>query len=1056
MSSSKPPRAALKTKAEAAPPAANAQQRNGAAPAASKNARFKPSGVTARGAPATTISVTAAGPTSSSSAASPTSLTQPVSVFGAMATGSKVQQQQQQQAQPAVQQQQQQQQTARIYDDMGVDVTPQPLMHAPKQHLQTVGSGGSGGSSSGKSATSTSTIGHRVSIMAADTPGNGSMFGRHGMASVMDYFNSIETQTLSHFSSLNFGKSFGNFNASRMMSGGMSMADRGDDDVTSAASGMSMDEGDRSHSTAKKANALKAAAAAAAVSPLAAATRANAPAGEGGPASPSHLANDMPSAARELSEAELNKLLHVTLSETDTVWLLDLPGTYVSADAPEATAVQEANSKYKQLLASKATNNNFVDRAAQTFNNGMKTKDIQASLVQQEDSGCNTNEWSIYDAYEELALATGDDAQLGKAAHSTEALSGGTSGTMGVSTTGLDAAAQSGNAMSGSITGAGNIVADSASLISTAVAGMGGTGQDSVGSTSMNSAAPGGGGSESASVMTTFGGNAPGAQTAEHPASSLVVMDKDAMFRNLDQVRLHESLRVMEAAVLSNTYLVRFLEYRDLFEEFKALFAKDDHPAPSKEVKRKPQSEVDAFENYIPSLQFLWSFRCDMVRDRTVTYMCWNKVNTTNGARGVQDLLAVAYGPQRESHEAPGLVCCWSLKNPEHPDRVYLSAVGHVTAIDFSRNNPSLLAVGYSDGRIAIYDVRKRDDTPILDSSSLAGKHRDPVWELKWVEREQSIGGESSQGETLVSISTDGRVCQWKIRKGLEVLDIMSLKTSMKQERDGKVKSDTKESSFISRIAGGLCFDFSRQDGSIYLAATEDGVIHRCSVAYNEQYLTSYFGHQGPVYRVKWSPFLPGAFLSCGADWTVQMWHQDRDHSLLKFNSGKDTVMDIAWSPHCATIFSCVSLDGRIEIWDLKHSVLDPAIIHSVLDQKLTATLFGETSPIVLTGDEAGNVNVYKLRRLDMMKGKPAAEQSRLLHKILLGRAQGEDDGVSALAAAGEDGMASPATGDPLAWSSAAATAANNNSSNAVSLPATNGISRSQDKSRPVTREMMR
>ena len=32
------------------------------------------------------------------------------------------------------------------------------------------------------------------------------------------------------------------------------------------------------------------------------------------------------------------------------------------------------------------------------------------------------------------------------------------------------------------------------------------------------------------------------------------------------------------------------------------------------------------------------------------------------------------------------------------------------------------------------------------------------------------------------------------------------------------------------------------------MVGTEDGILHRCSVSYNEQYLDNYFGHAGPVY----------------------------------------------------------------------------------------------------------------------------------------------------------------------------------------------------------------
>ena len=29
------------------------------------------------------------------------------------------------------------------------------------------------------------------------------------------------------------------------------------------------------------------------------------------------------------------------------------------------------------------------------------------------------------------------------------------------------------------------------------------------------------------------------------------------------------------------------------------------------------------------------------------------------------------------------------------------------------------------------------------------------------------------------------------------------------------------------------------------------------------------------MYCIQWSPFVADAFLSCSADWTVRLWHQD-------------------------------------------------------------------------------------------------------------------------------------------------------------------------------------
>ena len=53
---------------------------------------------------------------------------------------------------------------------------------------------------------------------------------------------------------------------------------------------------------------------------------------------------------------------------------------------------------------------------------------------------------------------------------------------------------------------------------------------------------------------------------------------------------------------------------------------------------------------------------------------------------------------------------------------------------------------------------------PLYAAVHGAGKHTEPVWKLKWVDRGQD------RGEQLVSISTDGRVTQWALKKVLHLL----------------------------------------------------------------------------------------------------------------------------------------------------------------------------------------------------------------------------------------------------------------------------------------------
>ena len=87
--------------------------------------------------------------------------------------------------------------------------------------------------------------------------------------------------------------------------------------------------------------------------------------------------------------------------------------------------------------------------------------------------------------------------------------------------------------------------------------------------------------------------------------------------------------------------------------------------------------------------------------------------------------------------------------------------------------SPNLLAVGLYNGVTLIYNVARESSTVAIDSYDSPGKHGGPVWALEWVERER---GGDERGEVLISVSHDGRVVQWTMRKGFESLDLMKIK----------------------------------------------------------------------------------------------------------------------------------------------------------------------------------------------------------------------------------------------------------------------------------------
>lgn len=118
------------------------------------------------------------------------------------------------------------------------------------------------------------------------------------------------------------------------------------------------------------------------------------------------------------------------------------------------------------------------------------------------------------------------------------------------------------------------------------------------------------------------------------------------------------------------------------------------------------------------------------------------------------DLFAVGYGSFDFMKQTSGLICCYSLKNPSHPEYTFTTESG-VMALDFHPQHSSLLAVGLYDGSVMVFDVCNKVNKPIFASSVKTGKHTDPVWQVSWQPED-----EGTKEVKFFSVSSDGRVTQ--------------------------------------------------------------------------------------------------------------------------------------------------------------------------------------------------------------------------------------------------------------------------------------------------------
>lgn len=476
-----------------------------------------------------------------------------------------------------------------------------------------------------------------------------------------------------------------------------------------------------------------------------------------------------------------------------------------------------------------------------------------------------------------------------------------------------------------------------------------------------------------------------------------------------------------------------------------------------------------------PDMEILWRFRSPLTADRRVTCMTWNrkvtdvlvvgysavKTSPTTGSNtssyrggnasrrrssfrresrdgrrrsssgvggGVMRPSSRMYSSRRQSSRAAdrpnhqkieenptdrrGVVCCWSLKNPLAPElALHLTADASVSAVAFSYEHPSLLAVGNTDGGIVVYDIQRDVATPSIIPAVSSGKHTGAVWELKWVARGKE------RGEFLMSVSADGRVVQWAVGKCIEKVapDLMHLTRQPGHQSDssrnifvdGVAQADaaagkgpggggrrgggetgrgaTKEA-VLSRQCGGMCFDICPTDSAIYVVGTEDGSVFQCNKSQTESYDLDYTPHAELVYRIRWSPYSPLFFLTCSADWTTRLYRLDQAKPMLKLDSpNQDAVQDVAWSYTNALHFATVTVQGNVEIWSLLDTIYPRWTIQYKDRRRLNAVLFAEQeTPVIVVGDEEGDVCVFALTsylfsRQDFLDD----EQERILEEAI-------------------------------------------------------------------------
>ncbi|XP_060523928.1 dynein axonemal intermediate chain 4-like [Cylas formicarius] len=547
----------------------------------------------------------------------------------------------------------------------------------------------------------------------------------------------------------------------------------------------------------------------------------------------------------------------LTLTETHTIFILDLPSCIAIKNSEEGDLVEEKNKQYEYLTQGKGRHRKVVNAEAQTVKVLKKSRKTAPEVVRKHNTAAFASNWEMYDT-----LLTVEDAEP--------------------------------NIYSSD--DSDNDLVDYSKI------------------------------SESGSVE-----------------SYRMSSDERQLYKLMKNSRFLEAVCVIERLLANN----RFYEQQ---KRFSGLSEPDD-------LREDIQ--------YKYRLNLLWTFSNSLTKGRCVSCMEWNPLN--------EDLLAVGYGKFYFAEQTTGMVMIWNMKNPVQPERTY-KFENPVTALSFSSKDTNLLAVGFYDGRIFILNVTNREKQIIAENI--------PSFEVLWDVHWRPNPDKSTKREQIYASSDDGKVIVYTIETAKELQQQQIMRVA---KADGVLKgysSMRKCSNLnvpVSRYAGARLLRWHPIDPTIYLVATNEGVVHKCSVNYLDQHMDSFSAHEGPINDLQFSPFSKKIYATCGDDWYVRLWGEGIAEPLQELYVTMASVQDLDWSPTHSTILATI-YDKSIVLWDFQRKFYKPqSECQSPTNSRNTIVQFTSSGRCLVVGDVDGNVHVFSLEDMPF----PAFFQESLLFDVL-------------------------------------------------------------------------
>lgn len=331
---------------------------------------------------------------------------------------------------------------------------------------------------------------------------------------------------------------------------------------------------------------------------------------------------------------------------------------------------------------------------------------------------------------------------------------------------------------------------------------------------------------------------------------------------------------------------------------------------------------------------------------RAVTSIAWSSK--------FKELLLSSYDGQDDqmSLDPDGTVLIWNMHMPNRPEYSFFCNSAVLTA-NFHPSNPKLIVGGCRSGQVVMWDTRQKE-TPVF-RTSLSKGHTYPVYALCCLA--------AVNNNNLISVSTDGLLCQWNDTQLNKPVNEIDLNKTLKE-------SDSKDSNVSDEITT-TSMDFPGSDTSSVLLGSDEGKVYKARIYDQKGIWYTIDAHDAPITNIHFHPTQKNSptnvsdlFLTSSYDWTVKLWSNKTNRALYTFESARDYVFDVQWSTVHPAVFASGDGSGKLDIWHLTFKDDIPYYSTQVEQNKgaISRLKWSEDGTNLAVGMSTGAVHVYDVK----------------------------------------------------------------------------------------------